>query len=272
MTNKTLIALSACLLAGLTACEGADDGVDSQSSNVIGGQPIVRPRPEIGQLTFLDLQNVQRTCTAAAMGPRVVLTAAHCVQFSNLFPERYTFAWTSEFGGPVRRTPIVKIVNLGPDAGRYLREEEVNDFAFANLRAVGGIGNNDVAIAFLRDSVESRAFIEVAADNPVNGEVVSLFGYGCTIGATLGGGGSLRQRSWFYQFPTGLRDNAQKLGAICPGDSGGPDVHGSPSGFRVWGVNSSSNGTWDSFGNAAAFRQRIDQEVQSFFNTGAGHF
>ncbi len=194
-------AFSLMLLALATACVPAGaDRVESSDDALIDGV-LTEDRPEIGRIRM----NGGSACTATLVRPNVVLTAAHCVGYASV-----------DAGDHGSFT-----IDLNPFEARSYRIER-----FVSLGTT--TGPSDLALLRLAEPVPPSVArpTTIAEQGPATGDPVTIFGYGCTNRSTREG--SFRKRR--LSFPWAESAN------LCPGDSGGPVVHGEAG--AVWGVNS----------------------------------
>jgi Trypsin len=241
-----------------------------RSARAIEGGVTTSVRPEIGKLWRQISAQSYGACTGVLVLPHFVLTAAHCIFFSDENPQQYFFGIESASG--FLKYQVAEIFNFGPSRhwGTIVPTEELLN---AVQRSPTGRGNNDVALLRLAASVPA----DVATPSGLEtwyfdpGETVTVFGYGegrCHGIVHGTGEGVKRYGTWTFQVNTWSKVNAQsfdpdtRLPLICAGDSGGPAVRGGPEeGGPVWGVASASSGGADTYGDVIAYRPLMEQIV-----------
>lgn len=176
-------------------------------------------------------------CTATLVDPRYIVTAAHCFDYTT-GPRNDSFQVQSVTGATV----VTYTVNFAYALGRSL-------------------GEQDIALARLATPVPNAiARPTTFSSSPSVDDRVSVFGYGCAerTGRT---GPSVKQ---FVNYIFG------DTKVNCPGDSGGPRVHGFHTGKGgIWGINSgykNPSGT-DINGDAATNGPLLLRAVRAFGGT-----
>jgi hypothetical protein len=187
--------------------------LQSSASNLpellLGGHVVDPTRfPEI-----VYIQVPQGKCTATIVGPRVVITAAHCV-------------------GHLTHTTISSDVlngHLGA-VSEFTYPTEVAGFKAVCYAHPYYPKRLDYDIAVCVSDYKFSRFASVATEQVRKGEAITLAGYGCTHSNGTGGNdGTLRlgqatitdvpnsfnKKVWFY---------AMGESALCYGDSGGPAI------------------------------------------------
>lgn len=172
-------------------------------------------------------------CTATVVGPKTIITAAHCAKktraYFELSGQRYDVTLT--------RSPKSSLGLFGQVSG--------HDMA---------LGLSDVQIDL---PLESMALPDVTG--VAKGMAVELVGYGCTKWYSSVGYGELR-RGWADITGFSNRDYefvARGRSAICQGDSGGP-AFSSAEPRRQVGVHSKGNGN-------NSYEVRLDTEASKEF-------
>ncbi|MBK6533669.1 MAG: trypsin-like serine protease [Deltaproteobacteria bacterium] len=163
------------------------------------------------------------------IAPDVVLTAAHCVGFGTAASSGHYGAFTIERGkGQSRSFEVDRYRSFGAAAGP-----------------------TDVAILHLSDAVEPSLArpAPLAAARASEGDLVTVYGYGCTDRGSGSGHGT--KRSYSYRFSASMN--------LCSGDSGGPLFVGTAG--PVFALNSGygdSSGD-DYFGDVVRFAGEIER-------------
>lgn len=181
--SGVLVAVVCIAMIGCLGTEGQSEiGVDEQA--IINGTP-TDERPEVGIIT-------NSGCTATLIRPRVILTAAHCVDYQT-----------------------------GPRSDGFLTGHgEFFAIDYVSSRSTSGLGWGDLAVARLTSAVPPSSAVPTpnSYGDAGSNETVTVYGYGCTDRATGVGYGTKRK----YTYPYYMR---YQLDLLCPGDSGGPTIH-----------------------------------------------
>lgn len=209
---KHLIAIAIAFLAAHAYASNID---------LIGGRPVNPGEyPEV-----VRILSGRFACTSAIVGPRVIITAAHCIDDET--GEIEPISSLGQFTGKAGNISFRAICTSAPD----YREE---------------VGDQDIALCKTDRPIYVR-YASVSDHAPKLEEIVTLTGFGCT--QPQGGGGNdgiLRTgeapvthvgTGSYYSFHT--RGSA----ALCFGDSGGPAYKriSSLTDHIIYGINSRGN-------------------------------
>jgi hypothetical protein len=190
-TRMPRVQLSSLALLATVACGGPESASTPEpaahSADELVGGTLTKVRPEIG---FVSLEG-HGACTATLIAADVLLTAAHCVDYTSQDTEGvYGFAGLDTTEGR-KEYGIDRFVSLG-----------------------SALGARDLALVHLRSPVPASLATPttVASAVPARSAEVTIYGYGCLERATQEG--SFEKRSASATYATSQR--------LCPGDSGGP--------------------------------------------------
>lgn len=184
------------LALGCTTVElGERAPLEGASEELIGGS-YTYERPEVGSISG---------CTATLVGPRLVITAAHCLSYGTRnTPGNYGTFEIRRRSGDSQRFVIERYVSYG-----------------------GSVGGDDIALIRLASAVPSSVATPagLAPTNPSRGAPLAIYGYGCQARGTRGTWAKQKITTTYGATTTNL----------CPGDSGGPTI---TSDGRVLRINS----------------------------------
>ena len=160
------------------------------SINLIGGKEV--PSGDAKYNSIVRINTNGAGCTASVIGPRVILTAAHC--------------------GQTGATATFKI------AGKQFSAKITRSGLYPGV-------DHDLALGLVLEEIKNVAYEQIASEDVKINDALHLYGYGC-INPGGGGGndGILREGaslvSSFTQYDyVGRKPNGA---ALCFGDSGGP--------------------------------------------------
>lgn len=166
-------------------------GIAQGAQDLIGGTPVQPGEyPEVVYIT-----NGSARCSATIIGPRVIMTAGHCVADGGVISEVVHNQLV--FKATCKQAPL------------YRDHKEDHDMALCKT-----------------DKVLAVKYASISAKGPALGEVVTLSGYGCIKPGGGGGNDGIFRtgQAKVIQLPSATDDwfYTRDTAALCFGDSGGP--------------------------------------------------
>lgn len=247
-----LVALVASSVLGLAACSATpDDGgglVSSTRRNpIVNGAP-TSDYPATGML----LMQGQPSCTGTVVGPRTVLTAAHCVD--GVSPT------SLEFG-------------FGPSAGQIQASVQVIGTAQHPKWDSQQLLNDIAVLTLAEDAPVQRASMNSFMDAGWVGKQVTLVGYGVTDGPSQSGAGTKRMVDVTIDQvdATTLHYTTEQGKTACNGDSGGPAYVEVDGNLVIVGVTSYGDQNCQQFGVYTRVDTYLDFVFEQIAAAGPGN-
>lgn len=264
--ESTRLAVWAIIAITAVACGGPDGDPAAQdvteTTGALVGGTVTSARPEIGYFNRPTSGGRFIICTGTLIAANFVLTAGHCVDFSNTVVSGDTLVAGDRFSivdsaGTVHGYKVDAIRTLGG-----LRAYGTDSSLFS-LTTPDKLGLTDLAVLHLATSVPSTLATPavIAGAPPASAQAVTAFGYGCTDRTTTPGAGTKRYFTYSYGNTTQT---------VCGGDSGGPVVLGNVNdNGAIWAAISGWNlGTNnDNLSNVRYFRNMVLDVMNSMAGT-----
>ncbi|MCC6747919.1 MAG: trypsin-like serine protease [Deltaproteobacteria bacterium] len=221
----------------------ASDGLGSAEQAITGGSAV--QHPAVGTLVVKRL-GVVTTCTASLLGPRTLLTAAHCLARSSKDPLDgvQAFFWNRDgvAGSPAELNPVVAMAvhpqfRARDEAGALLENVTIDGQTFPFR-----VSAFDLAVAHLARAEEGGAEpVPLSPVAPLAGQPVTIYGTGVTEKERRDGDTLRAARNTIEGVGTNtfhFVGATQKDGTTCDGDSGGPTLSTVDGKDRLVGVHS----------------------------------
>lgn len=248
----TPFGLALALQLGACGLVPEEDAVElgETSAPIVGGNPTDQ-YPAVPLLySEIEGQDGAQLCSGTLISPRVILTAAHCVEFRDGAPDQYVAYFGANVtvqSDPARRAAI-----------------EIIDFVFDPAWDIDDLdAGHDIGLVLLDRPapVSPMPFNRAPLDSLV-GQEVHLVGWGRTTGDGEDFGIKREVTSTLQGSTPLLMQYGSASANTCQGDSGGPNFMTIDGVEVVAGVTSFGNTGCDQYG----FGSRVDAYATSFID------
>ena len=252
MRTRFHLALSLCLgLAAGCTLSAEEDAVQigESSARIVGGTPTTEyPAVALLYSEFAETDGAQ-LCSGTLISPRVILTAAHCVEFPDGPPNQYL----AYFGSNVL---------VDPDPEGIATINIIDYQAHPNWNINDLDAGHDIGLVLLEEEAPPQVQPMRLNRGPIDqrvGEQVHLVGWGRTSGEGDDFGVKREVMSALQGADALLMQYGSPTANTCQGDSGGPNF------MTVDGVEVVAGIT--SFGNEGCDQYGVGTRVDTFAQT-----
>lgn len=174
------------------------------------------------------LQAGREVCTGTIVGPRVILSAAHCASLKNAYFEYRRRRY------PVRFSASPDYASKGHDISLAITTKAIRDARYGTIVSAGAESGSGAESAPPRSG-------SLKGPQVKHGSILELAGYGCTHAG--GKSGALHEGTTqvIGMDQDHLLSFAPNGSVLCPGDSGGPAYLGQGRHRYVVAVNTAGN-------------------------------
>jgi MYXO-CTERM domain-containing protein len=199
------VLIAAACLAASGCMEELPDDVETSEHEIVGGQ-LTTQYPAVPMLFISNSNGEGGACTGTLISPRVVLTAAHCLDLGGTVDGGWAYFGSTTNGGDSVFIEQLDIVN-------------------STYQSNWSLSAHDIGLVLLEREAQTAPipYNTTTLNSSYINDDITLVGFGDTTGGAMNGGDKRVVTSYLQGFQNSYVLNYGTNGAnTCQGDSGGP--------------------------------------------------